>query len=70
MVEAYTERIEQLQDIQEQKQLRSEQKASRQTAIQFKMNNPSLIVSWNNKLLKEGIEGEGLQEKAKGHPYV
>lgn len=38
------------------------------TAIQFKMNNPSLIANWNRKFLKEGIEG--LQEKAKGRPSM
>ena len=38
------------------------------TAIQFKMNNPSLIANWNSKFLKEGIEG--LQEKAKGRPSM
>ena len=35
-----------------------------ETAIQFKMNNPRLTAKWNQKFLKEGIEG--LQEKAKG----
>ena len=39
-----------------------------ETAIQFKMNNPSLITNWNKKFLKEGIEG--LQEKAKGRPSM
>ena len=39
-----------------------------ETAIQFKMNNPSLIASWNSRFLKEGIEG--LQEKAKGRPSM
>ena len=39
-----------------------------ETAIQFKMNNPSLITNWNSKFLKEGIEG--LQEKAKGRPSM
>ncbi len=38
------------------------------TAIQFNMNNPSLIANWNSKFLKEGIEG--LQEKAKGRPSM
>lgn len=38
------------------------------TAIQFKLNNPSLIANWNSKFLKEGIEG--LQEKAKGRPSM
>ena len=38
------------------------------TAIQFKMNNLSLIANWNSKFLKEGIEG--LQEKAKGRPSM
>ncbi|WP_427137164.1 transposase [Psychrobacillus psychrodurans] len=36
------------------------------TAIEFNMNNPALIVSWSRIFLKEGIEG--LQEKAKGRP--
>lgn len=36
------------------------------TAIQFNMNNPSLIVNWNGKFFKEGIEG--LKEKVKGRP--
>ena len=39
-----------------------------ETAIQFKMNNPSVIANWNSKFLKEGIEG--LQEKAKGRPSM
>lgn len=38
------------------------------TAIEFNMNNPSLIVNWNSKFLKEGIEG--LQEKVKGRPSM
>ncbi|MGB2993671.1 MAG: helix-turn-helix domain-containing protein [Paenisporosarcina sp.] len=36
------------------------------TAIQFNMNNPTLIANWNSKFLKEGIEG--LIEKVKGRP--
>jgi transposase len=36
------------------------------TAIQFNMNNPTLIANWNSKFLKEGIEG--LKEKVKGRP--
>jgi transposase len=36
----------------------------RETAIAFKMNNPSLIANWSSTLRKEGIGG--LQEKAKG----
>jgi transposase len=36
------------------------------TAIEFEMNNPSLIANWNSTFLKEGIEGLG--EKAKGRP--
>lgn len=36
------------------------------TAIEFNMNNPSLIANWNRIFLKEGIEG--LKEKAKGRP--
>ncbi|WPK12168.1 transposase [Lysinibacillus louembei] len=39
-----------------------------ETAIQFKLNNPSLIANWNDKFLKEGVEG--LQEKAKGRPSM
>ncbi len=38
------------------------------TAIEFNMNNPSLISSWNGQFLKEGIEG--LQEKPKGRPSM
>ena len=38
------------------------------TAIEFNMNNPSLIASWNGQFLKEGIEG--LQEKVKGRPSM
>ena len=38
------------------------------TAIQFNMNNPSLIANWYSKFLKEGIEG--LQEKTKGRPSM
>lgn len=36
------------------------------TAIQFNMNNPTLIANWNSKFFKEGIEG--LKEKEKGRP--
>lgn len=36
------------------------------TAIEFKMNNPSLIANWNSKFSKEDIEG--LKEKTKGRP--
>lgn len=36
------------------------------TAIQFKMNNPSLITTWNHRFLKKGIAG--LEERAKGRP--
>ncbi len=36
------------------------------TAIQFNMNNPTLITNWNRKFLQEGIEG--LKEKVKGRP--
>lgn len=36
------------------------------TAIQFNMNNPTLIVNWIGKFFKEGIEG--LKEKVKGRP--
>ena len=38
------------------------------TAIEFKINNPSLITTWNVIFLKEGIEG--LQEKEKGRPSM
>jgi len=38
------------------------------TAIEFNLNDPSLIANWNSKFLKEGIEG--LQEKAKGRPSM
>jgi len=38
------------------------------TAIEFNMNNPSLIVNWNSKFLKEGIEG--LQVKVKERPSM
>ena len=34
------------------------------TAIEFNMNNPTLIANWNHIFLKEGIEG--LQEKQRG----
>lgn len=34
------------------------------TAMEFNMNNPSLIASWNSIFLKVGTEG--LKEKAKG----
>ncbi|WP_313894854.1 hypothetical protein [Psychrobacillus sp.] len=37
------------------------------TAIKFDMNNPNLIVTWNSKFLKEGIEG---LEKSKGRPSM
>lgn len=36
------------------------------TAIEFKMNEPSLIANWNITFLKEGIEG--LKKKPKGRP--
>lgn len=39
-----------------------------ETAIQFKMNKPSLIASWNSIFQKQGIEG--LQEKSKGRPSM
>ena len=35
------------------------------TAIEFNMNNPSLIANWYSKFSKEGIDG--LIEKVKGH---
>ena len=37
------------------------------TAIQFGMNNPSLIAKWNSKFSKEGIAG---LEKTKGRPSM
>ncbi|MBX0315414.1 helix-turn-helix domain-containing protein [Planococcus glaciei] len=36
------------------------------TAIQFKMNNPSLITTWNHRFLEKGIAG--LEERTKGRP--
>jgi transposase len=36
------------------------------TAIQFNMNNPSVIANWYRTFLKEGVEG--LKEKVKGRP--
>jgi len=36
------------------------------TAIEFNMNNPTLISNWYRKFLKEGVEG--LNEKLKGRP--
>jgi transposase len=38
------------------------------TAIIFKMNNPSLIANWYKTFLEEGIEG--LKEKVKGRPSM
>lgn len=38
------------------------------TAVAFKMNNPSLIANWYGTFLKEGVEG--LQKKAKGRPSM
>ena len=38
------------------------------TAIQFKMNNPSLITNWNHRFLKTGVAG--LEERAKGRPFM
>jgi len=37
------------------------------TAIQFNMNHPSLIASWNSKFLKEGVEG---LKHTKGRPTM
>src|SRR5690606_28521775 len=37
-----------------------------ETAIQFGLNNLSLIVNWNRRFLAEGVEG--LEERAKGRP--
>ncbi|MDN4495634.1 transposase [Ureibacillus aquaedulcis] len=36
------------------------------TAIEFNLNNRSIIANWNRKFLEEGIEG--LEEKSKGRP--
>ncbi|MFB5664402.1 helix-turn-helix domain-containing protein [Alteribacillus sp. HJP-4] len=36
------------------------------TAIEFKLNNPSLIATWNITFHQEGLEG--LKEKPKGRP--
>ncbi|WP_342441658.1 transposase [Lysinibacillus sp. FSL K6-0057] len=38
------------------------------TAMEFNMNNPSLIAGWNSIFLKVGIES--LKEKAKGQPPI
>ena len=38
----------------------------RDTMIEFKMNNPSVIANWHRKFLDEGVEG--LKEKKKGRP--
>lgn len=38
------------------------------TAIEFKMNNPSLIANWKKTFLTEGIEG--LKTKPKGRPSM
>lgn len=40
----------------------------RDTAIEFKMNNPSLIANWQRIFLKEGVEG--LNPKQKGRPSM
>lgn len=40
----------------------------RDTAIQFKINSPSLIARWNGILLKDGIDG--LKDKTKGRPSM
>ena len=37
------------------------------TAIQFNMNHPSLIATWNSKFLKEGVEG---LKHVKGRPTM
>lgn len=37
-----------------------------ETAIEFNMNEPSIIASWNNTFCKKGIEG--LKPKPKGRP--
>lgn len=38
------------------------------TAIQFEMNNPSLIANWNQMFLTEGVKG--LEERTKGRPSM
>ncbi|AOV06869.1 helix-turn-helix domain-containing protein [Sporosarcina ureilytica] len=38
------------------------------TAIEFNMNNPSLIANWKRTFLKEGVEG--LKPKSKGCPTM
>ena len=38
------------------------------TAIEFKMNNPSLIANWQRIFLEEGVEG--LKPKQKGRPSM
>jgi len=38
------------------------------TAIRFKMNNPSIIATWNHTFLAEGVKG--LEERAKGRPSM
>ncbi|WP_143484601.1 hypothetical protein [Halalkalibacillus sediminis] len=40
----------------------------RDTAIEFKLNNPSLIATWNITFHQEGIEV--LKEKPKGRPQM
>ena len=39
-----------------------------ETAIQFNLNNPSLIIRWMKEFNEQGIEG--LKEKAKGRPSM
>ncbi|MFD1457499.1 helix-turn-helix domain-containing protein [Scopulibacillus daqui] len=39
-----------------------------ETAIEFQMNEPSVIAKWNITFIKEGIEG--LKEKTKGRPSM
>jgi len=38
------------------------------TAIEYKMNNPSLIANWQRIFLKDGVEG--LKPKTKGRPSM
>jgi len=40
----------------------------RDTAIEFKMNNPSLIANWQRIFLKDGVEG--LKPQPKGRPSM
>ncbi|WP_142826922.1 helix-turn-helix domain-containing protein [Planococcus soli] len=39
-----------------------------ETAIQFEVNEPSIIARWNREFLAEGVKG--LEERAKGRPSM